>query len=162
MGALIRSPQQNLIFTFSSSYLYDRLGTLLTPSSREPKSTFPREPMSMSSTYQSWGGGTDSCMTFQASSQPEILERFPPSFSITNRPSQIPRVSERRRTRRFANLIIEMTVSRARVVVGNSTNINWIVTKIAGPNVKRSLTSGRDTSRAALLSHNWVKRITCW
>jgi hypothetical protein len=46
----------------------------------EPKSTFrrgpmpmfPRETMSMSSTYRSWGGGTDSCMTFQASSQPSI------------------------------------------------------------------------------------------
>jgi hypothetical protein len=64
----------------SSSYLYDGLGTLHTPSSREPKSTFrrgpmpifPREPMSMLSSYRNWGGETDSCMTFQAASQPSI------------------------------------------------------------------------------------------
>lgn len=42
----------------------------------EPKSAFRRGPMpmlsretmSMSSIYRSWGGGSDSCMTFQASS----------------------------------------------------------------------------------------------
>jgi hypothetical protein len=53
----------------------------------------------------------------------------PLHFPSQIEPPKFPRVSARRRTRRFANFIFEMTVSRAQVVVRNSTNLNQSLPK---------------------------------